>query len=57
MKKSSRDVKPIITASEISDLENKYKGFLPMESARQVLKLIAYARALESGQVTLGKKC
>lgn len=36
-----------MTPKELDELEKTYKGFLPMKSAKMILKLIAYVRELE----------
>lgn len=37
----------MMDSKEIDELERKYKGYLPMQSAKQILNLINYTRELE----------
>ena len=49
------DKRPDITPEEIYELENKYRGFLPLASAVSIIKLINYVQKLEMENVKLKK--
>lgn len=49
------DKRPDITPEEIYELENKYRGFLPLASAVSIIKMINYVQKLEMENVKLKK--
>jgi hypothetical protein len=49
------DKRPDITPEELYELEEKYRGFLPLATAVQIIKMINYVQKLEMENVKLKK--